>query len=198
MSLQDFESRIREIISNTTVAQDGDIPFSNYAEFLRLEKEGQLRISSAYDGDLVSALGSKAEMLMHMLLVFSPFITAVTCVVLVFVLSDYWLLIGTVLALLGFFFSSPAIMRGFGSLLLVGAFIYSGYSCYEANWTGAILAGSYAFSNFFTTVAREQCRMVIHRSILESEPLFVWLHGNRKIIVTPKRPKESAHNKRPL
>jgi hypothetical protein len=103
MSLQDFEPRIREIISNTTVAQDGDIPFSNYAEFLRLEKGGQLRISSAYDGDLVSALGSKAEMLMHMLLVFSPFITAVTCVVLVFVLSDYWLLIWYRLGVIGLF-----------------------------------------------------------------------------------------------
>lgn len=186
MSVQTIESKIKEIISYTTVAQEDDIPFANYQEFLKMEKEGRLRILSAYDGDMVFALGSRGEIIMHSMLVHTPLVITVATVVLTFVLSNYWLLLGIMLAPLGFVFSSPAVMKGFGSPLLLGLFFYFGYAWYHANWTGTILAGSYSFSNFLTSVAREQCRMIIHRSILESESIFVWLHGNRKIMVAEK------------
>ena len=189
MAISDIEQQIRGAESNITVENANDIPFSDYYEFLELEKAGKIRIASAYDGGLVYSLGGKAEAIMYTLLVWSPVLFAIACVVFAFMLSNFWLLFGMPLALLGFFLSTPAFMKGIGSLIALGTLIYFGYSCYAGNYGNAVIVGSYVLSNVLVSVAREQCRMIVHRSILVSEPIFVWLYRNGKILVTPKNRK---------
>ena len=75
-------------------------------------------------------------------------------------------------------------MKGIGSLIAIAALLYFGYSCYTGNYRNAVIVGSYAMSNFFVYVAREQCRMIIHRTILKSEPIFVWLYKNGRILIS--------------
>lgn len=183
MAISDIEQELRELNRIISVENAEDIPFSGYKEFLELEKAGKLRIASAYDGDLVYSFGGKAEAIMHALLVWSPVLFAIASVVFAFILSNFWLLVGIPLALLGFFLSTPAFMKGVGSVIALGTLIYFGYSCYTGNYGNAVIVGSYALSNFFVYVAREQCRMIIHRTILISEPIFVWLYKNGRILI---------------
>ena len=184
MSISDIEQELRELNRITAVENADDIPFSDYEEFVGLEKAGKIRIASAYDGDLVYSLGGKAEAIMHALLVWSPALIAIASVVFSFILSTFWLLVGVPLAILGFLLSTPAFMKGIGSLIAIAALLYFGYSCYTGNYRNAVIVGSYAMSNFFVYVAREQCRMIIHRTILKSEPIFVWLYKNGRILIS--------------
>ena len=87
------------------------------------------------------------------------------------------------LAILGYLLSTPAFMKGIGSLIALGTFIYFVYACYTGNYENAVIAGSYALSNFFVYVAREQCRLIIHDTIIQSEPIFVWLYTNGRILI---------------
>jgi len=183
MSISDIEQQLREAGRNITVEDTDDIPFSDYLEFIGLEKAGKLRIASAYDGDIVNEFGGKAEIIMHYLLLWSPVLFAIASVAFAFILSNFWLLVGIPLALLGFFLSTPAFMKGVGGVIALGTLIYFGYSCYAGNYGSAVIVGSYALSNFFVYVAREQCRMIIHRTILISEPIFVWLYKNGRILI---------------
>lgn len=184
MTLYELDPKIREIMSNTTVADDQDIPFANYEEFRRLEKEGRLSIASRYDGYLVEMLGTKSDLFMHFLLMNVPFIICIVCIVLAVITLDYRFALGIVFAFAGWFFSSPAMLRCIGGVLLVITFAFFGIACYQHKWIAATLLGASAFSNFFCGVGREQCRGIIHESILLSEPLFVWLYGNHKIFVS--------------
>ena len=183
MSISDIEQQLIEAGRDISVKESDDIPFSDYNEFIELEKAGKIRIASAYDGDLVNEFGGKAEIIMHYLLVWSPVIFAIASVAFAFILSNYWLLIGVPLAILGFLLSTPAFMKGIGSLIALGTIIYFVYSCYTGKYANAVIAGSYALSNFFVYVAREQCRMIIHETIIQSEPIFVWLYKNNRILI---------------
>jgi len=160
MAISDIEQQLKASESNITVEDADDIPFSNYYEFLEIEKAGKLRIASAYDGDLVYSFAGKAEAIMHTLLVWSPALFAIASVVFAFILSNFWLLFGVPLAFLGFLLSTRAFMKGIGSLIALGALFYFGYSCYAGSYGNAVIVGSYALSNFFASVAREQCRMI--------------------------------------
>ena len=53
MSISDIEQQLIEAGRDISVKDSDDIPFADYHEFLDLEKAGKIRISSAYDGDLV-------------------------------------------------------------------------------------------------------------------------------------------------
>ncbi|MBC8459156.1 MAG: hypothetical protein H8D67_14275 [Deltaproteobacteria bacterium] len=183
MAISDIEQQLREAGGNITVVETDDIPFSDYHEFLNLEKAGKVRIASAYDGDLVNEFGGKAAIIMHYLLVWSPVLFAMASVAFSFILSNYWLLVGVPLAILGFLLSTPAFMKGIGSFIALGTLIYFVYSCYAGKYANAVIAGSYALSNFFVYVAREQCRMIIHETIIQSEPIFVWLYKNGRILI---------------
>jgi len=183
MTIPDVEQELRELNRIIAVENADDIPFSDYSEFLELEKAGKVRIASAYDGDLVFSLGGISEAVMHVLLVWSPALFAIGSVVFAFILSNFWLLVGVPLAFLGFLSSTPAFMKGIGSSIAIVALLYFGYSCITGNYRNAVIVGAYALSNFFVYVAREQCRMIIHRTILKSEPIFVWLYTNRRILI---------------
>jgi len=187
MPISDIEQQLREAGKNITVKATDDIPFSDYHEFLDLEKAGRIRIASAYDGDLVNEFGGKAEIVMHYLLVWSPVLFAIASFAFAFILSNYWLLAGVPLAILGFLLSTPAFMKGIGSLIALGTLIYFVYSCYTGKYANAVIAGSYALSNFFVYVAREQSRMIIHKTIIQSEPIFVWLYTNGRILITREK-----------
>jgi len=183
MSISDIEQQLREAGRNITVEDTDDISFSDYNEFIELEKAGKVRIASEYDGDLVNEFGGKASIIMHYLLVWSPVLFAIASVAFAFILSNYWLLVGVSLAFLGYLLSTPVFMKGIGSLIALGTLIYFVYSCYTDNHANAVLAGSYALSNFFVYVAREQCRMIIHETIIQSEPIFVWLYTSGRILI---------------
>ena len=183
MSISDIEQQLKEASRDTSVEDSDDIPFSDYHEFLDLEKAGKIRIASAYDGDLVNEFGGKAARIMHYLLVWSPVLFAIASVAFAFILSNYWLFVGVPLAILGFLLSTPAFMKGIGSLIALGVIIYFIYSCYTGKYANAVIAGSYALSNFFVYVAREQSRMIIHETIIQSEPIFVWLYTNGRILI---------------
>ncbi len=183
MSISDIEQQLIEAGRNISVKDSDDIPFADYHEFVDLEKAGKIKISSAYDGDLVKEFGGKTATIMHIFLVWSPALFAIASIAFSYVLSNYWLLVGVPLAILGFFLSTPAFMKGIGSLIAIGTLIYFAYSCYTGKYTNAVIVGSYALSNFFVYVAREQCRMIIHETIIQSEPIFVWLYKNGRILI---------------
>ena len=120
MSISNIEQQLIEAGRKISVKDSDDIPFSDYDEFLNFEKARKVRIASAYDGDLVNEFGGKAEIIMHYLLVWSPVLFAIASIVFSFILSNYWLLVGVPLAILGFLLSSPAFMKGIGSLIALG------------------------------------------------------------------------------
>ena len=183
MSISDIEQQLIEAGREISVKDSDDIPFTDYDEFLNFEKARKVRIASAYDEALVNEFGGKAEIIMHYLLVWSPVLFAIASIVFSFILSNYWLLVGVPLAILGFLLSTPAFMKGIGSLIALGTLIYFVYFVYSGKYANAVIAGSYALSNFFVCVAREQCRMIIHETIIQSEPIFVWLYKNERILI---------------
>ena len=95
MPISDIEQQLRESGRNITVKDTDAIPFSDYHEFIDLEKARKIRIASAYDGDLVNEFGGKAaKIIMHYLLVWSPVLFAIASLAFAFILSNYWLLVG--------------------------------------------------------------------------------------------------------
>ncbi|MBF0121691.1 MAG: hypothetical protein HQK79_22905 [Desulfobacterales bacterium] len=175
MSLEAIETELKAKIGDQSVSEIDEIPFNNYEEFLELHKSNQIKIGVQYDGDLVTYFGSKGEVIMHTILVCSPLFISLALVVLAIFTSNYLILCGIPLTLLGFILSSPFFMKGIGSAITFWGFIAFVYFCFK-NLTIANLIGSYIFSNFFTTVAREQCRMIVHETILKSELVFIWIY----------------------
>ena len=118
MSISDIEQQLRETDRTISVKDSDDIPFSDYHEFIDLEKTGKLRIASTNDGNLVYSLGGKAEAIMHTLLVWSPALFAIASVVFAFIPSK--MLFGVPLAFLDFLLSTPVFMKSIGSLIALG------------------------------------------------------------------------------
>jgi len=118
MSISDIEQQLRETDRTISVKDSDDIPFSDYHEFIDLEKTGKLRIASTYDRNLVYSLGGKAEAIMHTLLVWSPALFAIASVFFAFIPSK--MLFGVPLAFLGFLLSTPVFMKSIGSLIALG------------------------------------------------------------------------------
>jgi len=174
MSLESIEMELREKIGDLSVSEMDDIPFEDYKEFLDLHKSNQIKIGVQYDGDLVNYFGSKCEVIMHFILVWAPLFISIALIVMAILSSNYIIILGIVLALLGFILSSPFLMKGIGYSIEFLGFIAFIYFCFK-NFTAATIIGSYVFSNFFINVAREQCRMIVHETILKSELVFVWL-----------------------
>ena len=81
MSIQDIEQHLIETGRQISVKDSDDVPFADYHEFVNLEKAGKIRISSAYDADLVKAFGGNTVIITHYLLVWSPALLAIASIV---------------------------------------------------------------------------------------------------------------------
>lgn len=187
MSIEKVENNIKKEMGNLNVEKQNDIPFSSYDKFLNLKKKGVVEISSDYDTDLVMNFGDKAEIILHYFLIISPLISSIICLVTAFVFSNYWLLAGIVLALVGgYALSNPAFVRSIGGFVMACIFIYFCYSLFMQNWDMAILTGSYVIPNFLVTVGRAQCRMIVENAVLTSELVFCYLFKTKAILVSEK------------
>ncbi|MFC1538191.1 hypothetical protein ACFL6H_02100 [Candidatus Latescibacterota bacterium] len=166
-----------------TVKEADEIPFSDYEEFLNLEKAGKVRIETVYDGHLVPSLGDTQEIIMNRILVYSLLVIAIILVAIPFIFSNFWFLFGIPLAILGFFLSTPFFMNSIGHFIDIITFTYFVYSLIIGNFLNAVLAGSYVFPNYIVSVARTQCDMIIRRSTLKSESVFIELFYYKKIFI---------------
>jgi hypothetical protein len=186
MTIDDAEHRLRTTLPIHSVAELEDFPCANYAEFLDANRTGRVEVLTRYDPETVDALGSGGEKFMHYALAWTPALIALALVIFSLILWNFWLLLGIPLAAVGFFFSSPAVMRGFGSpvLLLLGAYFI--YSCIKGHQIAAFLSGAYALSNFLAGVSREYCNSIARRVIEQSELLLVWL-ALKKVVIVRRR-----------
>jgi len=123
---------------------------------------------------------------MHYILICSPFLVSFALIVASIAQWNFWLLLGVPLALLGFFFTTPGVMRGFGSWLLVLVVAGAAYNWFYGSRTTAYVLGAYAVSNFLTNVAREQCDMVIRGAVEKSEIVLVWLYLKHTVMLKSK------------
>lgn len=182
MTIQQFEEVLRKNLSVQCVSEIKGISFDSYTSFLDLYKQGAVSVRTIYQPNVVSALGSPGEKVMHVLCASSPFIVSLGVVLPSFMLWNFWFLFGIPLAFIGMVSSNPAIQRKTG-VFIASAFLYFIYACFTAMYIGVVLAGSYLFSLFLCSVAREVCNQVMIRSLLASELVLIWLYLSHWILV---------------
>ena len=186
MDLFDVESFLREKLSVHSVQDLELFPSDSYSSFLAQHKAGRLRLLTTYDSDTFNLLATRAELLLHSILIWSPVLVSVVLVVASIVEWNFCLLLGIPLALLGFLLTTPGLMRSFGYTLLL---IFGGLAVYNwirGNITAAYILSAYATSNFLVDVAREQCSMTVVDAALKSELVLVWLYLKGSIRIKEK------------
>jgi len=70
-------------------------------------------------------------------------IVSAILVVLSFMWSNFWLLVGIPLAFIGLLLSTPPFMKTLGSRVLLGCAAFVIFSGFRGDWTQAIVAASY-------------------------------------------------------
>ena len=182
MTLELIEEELIKNFTSKSVSEVDEIPLKDFEEFLNLYKSNKIKIGIKYDGDLVEYFGKKSEVIMHYILVWSPLIISLLLTIMALITTSYIILWGIPLTILGFILSSPFFMKGLGSAIWIFGFIAFIYLCFKS-FNSATILGAYIFTNFLVTVSREQCRIIVNRTILKSELVFVWLFTQGSIYV---------------
>ncbi len=183
MELAALEAALHEKLSVSSVQNLDGFPCGSYSDFLTEHKSGQLQVLTAYDQDAFNAIASGGERIMHYLLTWSPALVSVCVVVASIVQRDFWLLLGVPLAFLGFFLTTPGVMRSFGYPLLLVVSGSAVYSWFQGNRPAAYVLGAYAVSNFLVDAARQQCNLTLREAIGKSELVLVWLYLKGSVVL---------------
>jgi hypothetical protein len=176
MDLFEVESVLREKLSVHSVQDLEKFPSDSYSNFLTQHKTGQLRLLTTYDSEAFNLLATRAEMSMHYILTWSPALVSIVLVATSIAQWNFYLLLGIPLALLGFLFTTPGLIRSFGYTLLLIVGGLAVYNWVRGNSTAAYILSAYAASNFLVDVAREQCSLTLIGAVLKSELVLVWLY----------------------
>lgn len=177
MKIAEAEAKIKGSLEVHSVSEVENFPFGSYAEVQELYRQGRLHVGCRINENVVDNFGTIGQQVMEKVLLSSPVIAILASIAVAIARSQYTLLWGIPLALLGMFMTTPAIMRsgqGFGGTVLGVTFLTFGYYCFKANFVPAFLLGSYWVPNFLLTVSREQNRMVMTDAIMKSELVFLY------------------------
>lgn len=189
MNIAEAEQKIRESLKVHSVSEVDNLPFDSYAEIQELYRQGQLNVGCQLNENVVDNFGTGGQRVMNKILLSSPIIAILASIIVAVVRSQYILLCGIPIALIGMFMTTPAIMRsgkGFGGTVLFFIFIAFVYACFKHNFTTAFLLGAYWIPNFLLAVSREQNRMVITDAIMSSELVFLYYFLRGDVHVTRK------------
>lgn len=183
MNIVKAEQKIRESLKVNSVSEVENLPFDSYSEIQELYRQGQLNIGCLLNENVVDNFGTVGQRVMDKVLLASPIIVILASIIMAVVRSQYILLCGIPIALVGMFMTTSAIMRsgkGFGGGVLFLVFVAFVYFCFQHNFTTAFLLGAYWIPNFLLTVSREQNRMIMTDAIMSSELVFLYyfLRGN--------------------
>lgn len=184
MELSGINDALRKNLKVHAVEKAEGFPCRSYADFLEQERAGRLHVLTAFDSQAIPALGTAADRAMYYTLTWSPMIVSAILVVLSFMWSNFWLLVGIPLAFFGLFLSTPPFMKTIGSRVLLGCAAFVIFSGFREDWTQAIVAASYALPNYLSSVARTQCDMIIREAIAQSELVLIWLYLKRSVVIT--------------
>jgi len=177
MNIAEAEAKIRDSLEVDSVADIDQLPFESYSEIQNLYRQGHLSVGCMLNENVVDNFGSTGQRVMEKILLSSPIVAILASIVVAVVRSQYVLLCGIPLALVGMFMTTPAIMRsgkGFGGTVLAFVFIAFVGACFKHSFVAAFLLGSYWIPNFLLTVSREQNRMVMTEAIMSSELVFLY------------------------
>jgi len=153
---------------------------------VRAIRERQVEVMTAFDVGALVALGGSGEKVLHYALTWSPFLVAIGSVIAAVKLSNWSLILGIPLALVGMSLSSPVFMRNIGIWLnrvLTAVMIYF---LYRGSVISALLVLSYLGPNFLCHVARHHCRLVLVRAAEESELVTVWLFSKGSLLAVAR------------
>lgn len=179
--IANLENTIIEKGGAKSIDELANFPFSSYSEVVSLFKSNELSIGTQYDGEFMRIIGTKSERKIHNFWLYLPFIIGLIDIALAIIFKKWILILGVILAVIGFSSSSPYNpMRRISISISLLLFILS-FFLWEWQWS--VIIGSYLLSLMFSMTAREQYRMTLTSRAMKSETFFCHLFENKLISI---------------
>jgi len=168
---------LRESLPVHTITEIPELKiFINWEEVKEKHKNREIVFGFHLQENVVSNFGSTGEVVMDKILLFSPFLMILLSIILSIFRTQYYLLLGIPLSILGLLLTTPRIMKqGFSLLgILMIIFLIAGiYYCFKDFVVGFLLL-SYSVPNFLLTVNRQLNMQVFEEAIQRSEIVFIY------------------------
>lgn len=148
----------------------------SYENIKELHRKKEIVFGFLLQENIVENFGSKGQVVMDKTLSFSPIFMIILAIVFAIVKSNYLLLIGIPLSMIGMFLTTSSIMKQGSSLfgiIMLGTLISGIYYCFK-DFNIAFLLLSYGIPNFFLTVKRQLNSDIFEEAVLSSEIIFVY------------------------
>jgi hypothetical protein len=190
MNLQQIEEGLLAKLTWETVGDIPEFPFENFADLQLADNNGRFLVRiwpSAFTNELASWIHGRGYATLFALFYNAPFFIAIVSIVLVFVLSNYWLLLGIVLGFGGHGYgiyrstpearSKPIPFMLYGSLILLGIAIWGGLQ------TLAILCTFWIYPSLTSIFVNRTNKLKLKHLAMRSEPVFMMLYLEGEIII---------------
>jgi len=173
--------RIEENIKETFgIKSINDIPtlndFKDFSQIQRLHMQKALKFNFKLQENIVNNFGSTSQIILEKFLYFSPIIMIILTIVIAIIRSNYVLLCGIPLTILGVLLTTPKIMKQGYSLagIIMLSIVILGICIIPFNFSWGFLLLCYGIPNFFLTVNRELNIIVFEEAIFLSEFVFIY------------------------
>lgn len=179
-NMKSYAEKIKVLEENLTIHTINEIPelqnFEDFEDIKRRHQNKEIIFGFHLQENIVNNFGSTGELVMDKILSFSPFIIIMLSIVLAFFRTQYYLLFGIPLSILGMLLTTPTIMKqgsSFMGIIMITVLIAGIYYCFKSFSTGFLLL-SYSIPNFLLTVNRQLNMQVFKEAILKSEIVFIY------------------------
>lgn len=179
--LAGVEERIMATESIHSIGQLENFPYSDIVEIKDAVANKSISIFADYDTDVLTTFSTGIDRKAHNFWLSIPFLIVIFLIIYAIYSSNYYLLIGIPLAIIGFFGSSPHLKYRPGMYAISFALFI--FFIVKSNQTGYILSASFLFSLWATITARGICTTAIQNCSLESPILFTYMFRKKIILV---------------
>lgn len=190
-----FENKLQKespINSVEKLAQQIEgFPCTSYSDFLsKYEKKRIIVDTEVYDDKVFMTLAlciygrwlGLLSIISHALLMYLPFIIAISFIIASVIQHNILLITGVPLAVFGFFHTSPIFLKkSYYKPLHIAIILLIAYSFVSGHLTTAYILGAYSVSNTSTLIVRAQCYALIKEAVLRSELIFISLYLRHRV-----------------
>jgi hypothetical protein len=175
--LHEIEKILQASLPVCTVQEISSLnDFQDYSHIIQLYQRKILRFNFRFQENIVDNYGSWSQIILEKILFLSPIVMIILSIVLAIIKSQYILLIGIPLTILGILLTTPRIMKQgksfTGTIMLLTLILGICLTPFNFVWGFFLLC--YGISNFLITVNRELNIIVFEEAIFRSELIFIY------------------------
>ncbi|TET45505.1 hypothetical protein E3J62_07030 [candidate division TA06 bacterium] len=175
------ERKISEWLELSSVSELPEFPFSSLEEIKCAKQSGDISFAAVYRWNLIGVLGTRADTIISYLGSLVPLLISITFIVVSFIASNLYYLVGTLSTAFGLALTSSYI-RGCVYTLLGLCWIPGIYFAFRNPALSWVIGGFYA-GYISGGMIRWRFGRLVETRALQSEVFFCYLYLNKVLII---------------